>query len=315
MKSVRAPVMAAAALLCAVQPALAVRPGEVSGTAGTVCLYRMIAAEHPDAKLRNSDGLAAKLCRRPLNFGDDYATARRLIDNSGEMYAAYFYVNARTHYIDAALHRAAADGIKQVVVLGAGFDSRAYRFRGRYPELMFFEVDLPATIEEKKRRVAGIFGAAPDYVRYAPIDFDSQGLGDVLLPLGYDPKQRAFFIWEGVTPYVGEAGNRATMRWISANSASGSRLVYDYLLRQVVQGKYDGLYAIGSTAAFVAARGEPYVTGWTPRGAAAFAKKQGLKVLEDLGPRELTRRHLTGSDGRPDGKMVEGHRLIEATVP
>jgi len=144
----------ATAWLCATQPALAVRPGHVSFTAEAVCAYRAIAAQHPDPKLRNPDDLAAKLCRSSMPLPRLYAEARQFIDNSGETYAAYFYVNARTHCIDAALRRAAAEGATQVVVMGAGFDSRAYRFHESHPALRFFEVDLPATIEAKKSRLA-----------------------------------------------------------------------------------------------------------------------------------------------------------------
>jgi len=89
---------------------------------------------------------------------------------------------------------------------------------------------------------------------------------------------------------VKEAGDSATLRFIRKNSAPGSRVVYDYILRQVIQGKHDGLYATGGVAVGVALVGEPFVTGWTSRGAAAFAKRDGLHVIEDLGPKELTRR-------------------------
>jgi methyltransferase (TIGR00027 family) len=307
----------AAAWFYGTQSALAVRPGEISVTAEYVCVYRAIAAQHPDPKLRNPDHLANKMCpgSSRMQLPRTYSSARQFIDNSGETYAAYFYVNARTHYIDETLQRAVAEGATQVVVLGAGFDSRAYRFRNSHPELRFFEVDLPATIEAKKNRLIGIFGAVPEYVRYAPIDFDTQRLEDVLPALGYDPKQRTFFILEGVTMYVKEAGNGATLRFIRQHSAPGSRVVYDYMLRQVIQGRFDGLYAIGQTAVGVTIIGEPYVTGWTPRGAAAFAKRQGLRVVEDLGPKELTSRYLLGSDGKPDGRMTDGNRVLEAKVP
>lgn len=303
------------AWFCFAQTAHAVRPGEVSGTAEVVCAYRAIAAQHPDAKLRNPDDLAVKLCQGPLSIPRDYPAGRRFIDNSGDSYVTYFYVNARTHYIDAALRKAAAEGATQVVILGAGFDSRAYRFRKSHPALRFFEVDLPATIEAKKKRVAGIFGGLPDYVRYAPIDFDKQRLEDVLPALGFDAKQRSFFILEGVVMYVIEAGNSATFHFIRKNSAPGSRVVYDYVLRKVIDYKFDGLYAAATTTLSVARSGEPYVTGWTPRGAAAFAKKHGLQVLEDVGDKELTKRHLTGSDGKPDGRVIDWHRIIEAKVP
>ena len=303
------------ASLCAMQAALAVRPGQPSGTAEVVCSYRGIAAQHPDPKLRNPDDLAEKLCSRLGVFPPDYAGARQVIDTNGVTFAAYFMINARTHYIDAALRRALAEGTTQVVVLGAGYDSRAYRFRQAYPQVKFFEVDLPATSDLKRKRLAEVFGAVPDYVRYAPIDFDKQKLEGVLPALGYDPKQRTFFILEGVTMYIVEAGNGATLDFIRRNSAPGSRLVFDYLLRPVVEGRYEGYWAADYIAFAVERRGEPYVTGWTPPEAAAFVKKQGLAVVEDVGDKELMQRHMLGSDGKPDGRLLNWQRIIEAKVP
>jgi methyltransferase (TIGR00027 family) len=315
MKAALGSLLVAAAALHGMQPAFAVRPGQPSSTAEVVCAYRGIAAQHPDPKLRNPDDLAEKLCSRPGVFPHDYAGARQVIDTNGVMFAAYFMINVRTHYIDAAVRRAVADGATQVVILGAGYDSRAYRFRQAYPQLRFFEVDLPATSERKRQRLAEVFGAVPEYVRYAPIDFDTQRLQDVLPPLGYDAKQRTLFIMEGVTMYVAEPGNAATLEFIRKNSASGSRVVYDYLLRPVVEGKYEGFYAAGYIASAVARRGEPYVTGWTLPEAAAFAQRHGLVVVEDVGDKDLVNRHLLGSDGKPDGPLLNWQRIIEAKVP
>lgn len=310
------PALAAAVLAGAcMQRAHAVKPGQVSTTAEFVCEFRAIAAQHPDPKLRNPDSLADKLCPPKGQLPRPYEAARKFIDNSGESYAAYFFVNARTMYIDAALEKAVADGATQIVVLGAGFDSRACRFHERYPNLQFFEVDLPATVEEKKNRLIMAYGAVPAYVRYASIDFDRERLEDVLPPLGYDSGRRTFFILEGVTMYVKEAGDGVTLRFISKHAARGSRVVYDCVIRRVIERKFDGLYAVGSAAIGVAVIGEPFVTGWTPREAAAFARKNGLRVVEDLGAKELTQRFLVGGDGKPDGRMIDGHRLLEAKVP
>jgi methyltransferase (TIGR00027 family) len=202
-----------------------------------------------------------------------------------------------------------------VVVLGAGFDSRAYRFRASHPSLRFFEVDLPATIEAKKSRLAEVYGAVPDYVRYAPIDFNTQKLEDVLIAQGYDPARKTFFILEGVVMYVVAPGVSATFNFIRDRSASGSTVVYDYVLQPIIENKFAGYYGAAGTTIAVAAIGEPYVTGWTTPEAAAFLKQHGLLLVEDVGEKELTERHLTGSDGRPDGRMIDWHRLIEARVP
>jgi methyltransferase (TIGR00027 family) len=303
------------ATLLAAHAALAVKPGEVSTTAESTCAWRAIAAQHPDPKLRNPDDIAHKLCRSKMQISRDYASARQQMASMGERYAAYFYVNARTHYIDAALRHAAAGGATQVVNLGAGFDTRAYRFRASLPQVRFFEVDLPATIEAKKSRVADALGGLPDYVRYAPIDFNTQKLEDVLVAQGYDPKQKTLFILEGVVMYVVLPGVSATFDFIRKHSASGSSVVYDYVLQPILENKFAGYYGAAGTTVAVASIGEPYITGWMPPQAAAFLKQHGLVLVEDVGEKELTERHLIGSDGKPDGRMIDWHRLIEARVP
>jgi len=287
--------------------------GAASTTAELVCDFRAVGALHPDRSLRNGDTLAAKLCSpRILPF--DYRLARGSIDLDPEGYAGYFFVNSRTRHIDEQLIQAAAQGIRQVVILGAGYDSRAYRFHERYPKLRFFEVDFPATSRAKQAAVRRMFGKAPAQVRYVPIDFDKQTLESALPAAGYDAKRKSLFIIEGVLMYVNEAGNRATLDFIGKHSPPGSKAVYDYVLRQVIDGKFEGLFAAYRTAKGVAALGEPFVTGWTPAEAAAFARESGLEVEHDLDDAELTRRYLTSPSGKVDGRTTNWQRIIDATV-
>ncbi|MEO8142734.1 MAG: SAM-dependent methyltransferase [Betaproteobacteria bacterium] len=293
--------------------AFAVPPGAVSWTAKAVCEYRAIAAQHPDPKLRSRDLLASKFCD-PVRLPREYEAARDVMDDNPEAYAGFFYVNARTQHIDAQLEKAASEGVTQVVVLGAGFDSRAYRFHNAYPKLEFFEVDLPDISSAKQQAVTRVFGVLPPFVHYAPIDFDTQSLEKVLPGVGYDSRQKTLFILEGVSMYVNEAGNSATFEFIRRLSLSGSMVVYDYVLRRVVEGDYTGLYAAASQAKGLAAIGEPFVLGWTPDEATEFASRHGLTVLEDLDSQELTRRYLTGSDGKPDGELPNWQRIIDARV-
>ena len=305
-------VVALALVLCA--PADAVPPGAVSGTAASTCDFRAIASAHPDPALRNPDHLAGRLCA-PFFLPRDYAAARDVMDTNPEAYAGYYYVNARTRHFDARLAHAAAEGIDQVVILGAGFDSRAYRFAPRHPTLRFIEVDLPATQAAKRQAVTRVLGSLPAYVRYAPIDFDSESLDQVLANAGYDPKRRTLFILEGVTMYVGATGNDTTFAFIARHSAPGSRIVFDYLWRRVVDGDFAGLYGASSSARGVARVGEPYVTGWSPQAVEAFVTGHGLRVLDHLGSADMTRRYLTGSDGLPDGRIPEWYGIVDAGVP
>ena len=114
----------------------AVRPGEVSWTAEGVTAIRAVGALAPDAKIRNPDYLAVKFIK-PIFWHysvyskSDYEMNMRVV----RAYRAdtYFLVNARTHKIDQTLKDMAAAGLEQIVVLGAGFDTRAYRFANKMP--------------------------------------------------------------------------------------------------------------------------------------------------------------------------------------
>jgi methyltransferase (TIGR00027 family) len=285
--------------------------GRVSTTAESVCVLRAVAAKHPDPKVRNPDYLAEKFVSeeiwRASPLRDDPARARHNPN--------YFWVNARTHHMDALLVDALSAGVTQVINLGAGFDSRAYRFRQRFPQVRFFELDLPAMISAKRERVVKIFGAVPDKVVLVPTDFTTRPLDQVLRDAGYDRTQRTFFIWEGVTMYLPEAANVSTLRFIGSGAASGSAVVYDYVLDATLRPDGGGLYGAKSTAAYLASVGEPLLTGWSPRQAAAIATRERLVVVSDLGHAELTARYLIGSDGQPDGMMGEFPRILHARVP
>jgi methyltransferase (TIGR00027 family) len=132
---------------------------------------------------------------------------------------------------------------------------------------------------------------------------------------GYDRAQRTFFIWEGVTMYLPEAANLSTLRFIRSGSAPGSSVVYDYVLDAALRPDGGGIYGAKSAAAYVASVGEPLVTGWSQRQAAEIATREGLVVVSDVGPAELTTRYLVGADGQPDGMMAEFPRIIHARVP
>ena len=92
-------------------------------------------------------------------------------------------------------------------------------------------------------------------------------------------------------------------------------MVYDYVLDAALRADGGGLYGAQGSARAVARQGEPWLTGWSEREAAAIAAREGLVVVSDLGHVELTVRYLIRSDGQPDGRMAEHHRIIHARVP
>ena len=129
---------------------------------------------------------------------------------------------ARTRLIDEWLCAAMRVGLEQVVLLGAGFDSRAWRLPA-VAHARVFEVDHPSTSAEKRRRLANL-GTDRAHVRFVPVDFDRQMPADGLAQAGFDSSQRAIVIWDGVTNYLQpEAVDAITSRvgaWLKAGSSS-----------------------------------------------------------------------------------------------
>jgi methyltransferase (TIGR00027 family) len=129
----------------------------------------------------------------------------------------------RVAFIDAAIARA---GVRQVVLLGAGLDTRAWRLEALRGARVF-EVDHPDT-QSYKRAHAARLGAPVAEVRYVPVDFTRHDLTSALKAAGHDAGAPTVWVWEGVVMYLDDAALRATLRAVRASSAPGSTLVAHY---------------------------------------------------------------------------------------
>lgn len=196
---------------------------------------------------------------------------------------------ARTRLIDDALGNALHAGVGQVVILGAGFDCRAYRIPG-IEHTRVFEVDHPATLAAKKERVAQRLGALPAHVVYVGVDFNRQTLAEAMEPSGFDPTVRTFFIWEGVTNYLTAEAVDATLRYVRAHAAPGSQLLFTYVHRGVLDGSvpFAGTENLVNT---LARAGEPWTFGFHPQELPAYLRVRGFELMEDVGATEYRSRY------------------------
>ena len=137
-------------------------------------------------------------------------------------------LECRTRFIDEALGSALQRGVDQMVILGAGFDSRAYRIPG-IDSTPVFEVELPGSQLLKQARLEKIFGTLPPHVVFVPIDFERQKLAEPMRAAGFHAGVKTFFIWEGVAMYLNPQAVDQTLAFIHKNSASGSSVIFDYL--------------------------------------------------------------------------------------
>jgi methyltransferase (TIGR00027 family) len=190
----------------------------------------------------------------------------------------------RTRLIDDAVRSAVAAGVQQVVILGAGFDTRAYRM----PELRrlaVFEVDHPDTQAVKLHVLEGELETRPDLVTLVPVDFDRDHLATALADAGLQPGLATFIIWEGVASYLTPQAVDATVRWAHSVSGRGSHLVLTYVDRGLVDGTRQFPDA-GAWVRSVARAGEPFVFGFEPADLPRYLTERGWDLVADLSTTE-----------------------------
>lgn len=196
----------------------------------------------------------------------------------------------RTRYIDDTLATKLNDGLDQVVVLGAGFDTRAYRLPG-VEKTRVFEVDLPGTMDLKSKRLEKVLGGVPDHLTLVGIDFDHDNLRDVLIHAGYQMDKRTFFIWEGVTQYLGAEAVRDTLAFVADFSGERSGIVFTYIRKGLFEGQDTPDWFQGFLD-FAARVGSPVGFGLDPGGLGDYLAGLGLFLVSDVGAGEYKQWYL-----------------------
>jgi methyltransferase (TIGR00027 family) len=200
----------------------------------------------------------------------------------------FSWITARTHFFDDVVLGALADGITQVVILGAGYDARALRFRTA--GVTFFEVDHPATQRDKRARLTAV-AARTDGIVFVAADFTEPGLAGALEAAGHDAGKRTLFMCEGVLRYLPEEAFRRLLRVGAERAAPGSRLAVSISTRERdAAGEADRL-AHAAHEQRLAESGEPVLTVPERAVALEWLAEAGwkLRTLDDLGAAPNTR--------------------------
>jgi len=270
-------------------------PGKPSRTAYAAALHR---ATHQlaDGGRVLTDPIAINILGVPETelLRDRDAPARRLLRH---------FIAARSRFAEDHLARAYASGIRQLVVLGAGLDTFAYR--NPYPDLRVFEVDRPGTQRWKRQRLAAAKIQIPNTVTYVPVDFEHQSLA-AELPIDPGP---AFFSWLGVVPYLTREAFDTTIALIA--SRGGNEVVFDYSDPPESMTPARRRYH-EERAARVGSIGEPWRTYFAPAELADDLRARGLTEIEDLGPAQQAARYLNRFDIPAD--LAGGHLIWAASL-
>jgi len=241
-------------------------------------------------------------------LGQDPADVVREAEQEPSRRRMRLFIAVRTRFAEDALAHARERGAVQIVVLGAGLDTYAYRTPlgvGRV-----FEIDHPATQAWKRQRLAEAGIPVPPWVTFAPVDFERETLADGLAAAGFDAAAQTFFTWLGVVPYLPEPAIWRTLEFI-ASLPNGAHVVFDYsdpphALPPDARADHD------QRAARVAALGKRWLSYLEPPQLHARLRQTGYCTIEDLGPPQIRARYFPGFAGLASDKG--GHILRAATI-
>jgi methyltransferase (TIGR00027 family) len=286
------------------------REGRASRTAEQNALFRALESSRPPHQRVCDDPLARHFLSWPFTLVMGIAA----IPGVSPVVCSYIdrrwpgvrsSVVARTRLIDDLIATALGD-IEQVVILGAGFDSRAYRL-SRLRALDVFEVDHPDTQVAKQEALKRVLPSTPTHVRFVAVDFKRNDLASAMSDAGYRESKRTFVLWEGVTNYLTADAVDSTLLWCSSASA-GSRLLFTYVHRDILT----------RPSAFVGARslftslekaGERFTFGMDPSDVPNYLAGRGLSLELDIGAAEYRARYF-GTHAR----TMRGHEFYRVAL-
>lgn len=205
----------------------------------------------------------------------------------------------RTRYIDEKLNEAIKNGFKNVVILGAGMDMRAFRIAG-IDNLNVFELDSAVMSDYKQQNIKPLIDDS-QHVTYLPINFKTDSLQQNLSAVGCDHSLVTLFIWEGQTQYLAEQQVKAILNTI-ASFAKGSQLIFSYLIKEVIP-EYSQEEIEGNLV--------KWQFGLEPKQVANFLTESGLQLIEDIDSVEFEKRYIQPSERALSCLKVEHTVLLE----
>jgi methyltransferase (TIGR00027 family) len=223
----------------------------------------------------------------------------------------YEYIIARTRYIDSVFRRAPDEGYAQVLIFGAGFDTRALRFLEELRGTRVFELDAPVTLRAKieqyrKRRIA----VPPDLV-FVPIDFDKETIAEKLERSGFRRGVKTLFLLEGVLEYLQPESVERTFGTIRDFAGEESQIVFNYAYASVIRGE-NACYGEKGALKTLSNAGESWYFGIEKGEVGSFLAKYGFQVIDHRDARQLDEMYFKDPSGGIAARVNGTHCLVRA---
>lgn len=267
---------------------------KTSRTAQYMALFRALESRLNKKDRLFSDPYAIHFLDTKLRFAtrlSKYPAIRKYVENTiqKKVPGAFSSGIARTKYIDELLHKAILSGVKQVIILGVGFDTRALRL-DFLKNVSVIEIDHPNTSNFKRRIYKNRLGKVPENIDFLQIDFNKQDLDQLAAQHNIDFSKPTAVIWEGVTNYLTETAINKTFAFIS-KFAKNSHVIFTYVHQDILE----------NPKAFLGGEKllndlneleEQWTFGFIPDKLPDYLNQFDIKLIEDLGANEYRERYL-----------------------
>jgi len=224
------------------------------------------------------------------------------------------YMIARTAYFDQLFREALKQKTSQIVLLGAGYDTRAYRFAKLNHASKIYELDAAPTQNRKLECLKKARIEIPEIVNFVSIDFNTQSSKDTLLSAGYQNDQKTLFIWEGVSYYLEPESVDQTLEFVCENSHPESSLALDYTI-SVTDDNIDAFYGVREFIHTMQEHhGSEVLLFSIPEGKIkSFLESRGFRLVEHLDNQQIEERYLTDENEQLIGHMTGHFRFATAS--
>jgi methyltransferase (TIGR00027 family) len=286
-----------------------------SETAVMAGLHRTIANKEFKNDRFGPDYLAEYFLPSHFRFFIRFDKIRKKIRNKLNTFmpGLFEYMIARTKYFDNVFTDALNKNVPQIVLLGAGYDTRAYRFAKLNNATKIFELDIVTTQNRKKKCLKKAQMDVPELVTLIPIDFNKESIKNVLEKAGYENNKKTLFIWEGVCYYLEPESIDATLEFVSASSQNESVLAFDYavLIAEENMSNYYGVKEFAQTMKkhhpneiFKFAIDESRIK--------SFLEERGLKMVNHMNAHEIEKSFLLDDKELTIGPITGVFRFVQA---
>jgi len=275
------------------------------------CLCRAFSSLESNPHYQSDDHIAVKILPGTIRVLIHIPLFRKCFLRLFVPAGVYEYVIARTRYIDAVFEKALAERFGQILLFGAGYDTRALRFQAKALHTRIFELDAPHTQQAKIKQLSKRNLSLPSNLVFIAVDFDRESLTRRLDMAGFEKNPRSLFVLEGLVMYLEPESVQATFHTIREYTGTGSRIVFDYVRASVLRHE-NTLYGETELIKSVSNAGEKWRFGIEPVEIASFIADPGFYISDHKCAQELEATYFRKTDGQRVGRVNGTHCIVTA---